>query len=237
LPANTALAVNKDVAYVEVKQGDEILIVAKDLVENVFTDEKHQPLDYKILRELKGHELVGLSYEPLIAIPEGMSYTSIGKKDTKAGDSTEQTAALVSDMYKVQSADYVETDAGTGIVHIAPTYGEEDYDLAKRNNFPGLHVIDTNGFYFEPMAKKLLALMPWRDVAAPLNVWESNKDVAKALKSAGIVWKIDYITHSYPHCHRCGTKLMYRAHPSWYRWAAYEDAREERTNQLVPDTC
>ncbi|HEX8390156.1 MAG TPA: isoleucine--tRNA ligase, partial [Candidatus Saccharimonadales bacterium] len=227
LPANTALAVNKDVAYVEVKQGDEILIVAKDLVENVFTDEKHQPLDYKILRELKGHELVGLSYEPLIAIPEGMSYTSIGKKDTKAGDSTEQTAALVSDMYKVQSADYVETDAGTGIVHIAPTYGEEDYDLAKRNNFPGLHVIDTNGFYFEPMAKKLLALMPWRDVAAPLNVWESNKDVAKALKSAGIVWKIDYITHSYPHCHRCGTKLMYRAHPSWFM-----DIDGQRTKML-----
>jgi len=216
LPANTALAVNPSVDYIELEASDgKRYIVAFDLsvaILTIFKDDNLRAVGNKF----KGQELVGLSYEPIITIPEGMSYTSIGKKDTKVGDEVSQNAALVSDMYTIHAADYVETEAGTGIVHIAPTYGEEDYELARRNNIPGLHVVDENGFYYEPMAKKLYALMPWRDANEPLNVWESNKDLAKALKNSGIVWNITYITHSYPHCHRCGTKLMYRAHPSWF---------------------
>lgn len=179
LPANTALAVNKDVDYVEVEQAGERLIVAKDLLEKVFTDEKHQPLDYKVVRELKGEELVGLSYEPLFGVDRG------------------------DNAHKIWHADYVETEAGTGIVHLAPTYGEEDFALAKEKGFPSVHVIDQNGLFTEG---------DWQGQ----NVWEVNKQIAKDLKERGIVWKIDYIRHSYPHCHRCGTKLMYRAHPSWF---------------------
>lgn len=179
LPANTAIAVNKDVGYVEVKLGDETLIVAKELVKKVFTDEKHQALDYEIVRELKGEELVGLSYEPLLGVDRGEN------------------------AHKVWHADYVETEAGTGIVHLAPTYGEEDFVLAKEKGFPAVHVIDQNGFYTEG---------DWEGK----NVWEINKQIAKDLKERGVVWKIDYVRHSYPHCHRCGTKLMYRAHPSWF---------------------
>jgi len=216
LPANTALAVNPDVDYIELEASDgKRYIVALDLSMAILTISEDENLRV-VGDKFKGKELVGLSYDPLIAIPEGMSYTSIGKKDAKAGDEIPQNAALVSEMYTIQAADYVETEAGTGIVHIAPTYGEEDYELAKRNNIPGLHVVDENGFYYEPMAKKLYEFMPWRDANEPLNVWESNKDLAKALKKAGVVWNITYITHSYPHCHRCGTKLMYRAHPSWF---------------------
>lgn len=178
LPANTALAVNEKLDYVEVKLADEQFILAKELLVKVLQDEKHQPLDYKIVRELKGAELVGMSYEPLFV------------------DRGENA-------HKVWSADYVSHEDGTGIVHLAPAYGEEDFALASENKIPVVHVIDQNGYFTEG---------DW----AGSNVWEINKQIAKDLKERGIVWSIDYIKHSYPHCHRCGTKLMYRAHPSWF---------------------
>lgn len=178
LPANTALAVNKDVVYVEVEIDGERMVVAKDLAEKVFTDEKHQPLTYEVLHELSGAELVGLEYRPLFV------------------DRGENA-------HKIWHADYVETEAGTGIVHLAPTYGEEDFVLAQKEGFPAVHVIDQNGFFTEG---------DWKGE----NVWDINKQIAKDLRERGVVWKIDYIRHSYPHCHRCGTKLMYRAHPSWF---------------------
>lgn len=178
LPANTALAVNANVTYVEVHLEGETFVVAKDLVEKVFTDEKHQALTYEVTKEIMGSELVGLSYQPLFV------------------DRGENA-------HKIWHADYVETEAGTGIVHLAPTYGEEDFVLAKKEGFPAVHVIDQNGFFTEG---------DWEGK----NVWEINKQIAKDLKERGVVWKIDYIRHSYPHCHRCGTKLMYRAHPSWF---------------------
>ncbi len=178
LPANTAVAVNKDVDYAEVALGGDTYIVAKDLVEKVFTDEKHQPLEYEINRVFKGTELVGASYQPLFE------------------DRGENA-------HKVWHADYVETEAGTGLVHLAPTYGEEDFELSKKEGFPSVHTIDQNGFFTEG---------DWEGK----NVWETNKQIAKDLKERGVVWKIDYIRHPYPHCHRCGTKLMYRAHPSWF---------------------
>lgn len=178
LPANTALAVNEKLDYVEVKLADEQFILAKELLVKVLQDEKHQPLDYKIVRELKGAELVGMSYEPLFV------------------DRGENA-------HKVWSADYVSHEDGTGIVHLAPAYGEEDFALARENKIPVVHVIDQNGYFTEG---------DWPGS----NVWEINKQIAKDLKERGIVWSIDYIKHSYPHCHRCGTKLMYRAHPSWF---------------------
>lgn len=178
LPANTATAVNPLLTYVEVKVDDEQLILAKDLIAKVLTDEKHRPLAYEIVREMKGSELVGLEYEPLF------------------GDRGENA-------HKVWAADYVSAEDGTGIVHLAPAYGEEDFVLALANGIPVVHVIDENGLYKEG---------EWTGE----NVWEINKTIAKALHERGVVWKIDYIRHSYPHCHRCNTRLMYRAHPSWF---------------------
>ncbi|RYF28502.1 MAG: isoleucine--tRNA ligase [Chloroflexi bacterium] len=179
LPANTALAVNPDITYVEVTLDNERVVVAKDLAAKVFTDEKHAVLNYKVVREFNGSELIGLSYLPLI------------------GDNRGENA------HKIWAADYVTTESGTGIVHIAPAYGEEDFDLARANKIPVIHVLDANGDYTEGQ---------WQGQ----NVWEVNKPIAKELKEQGIVWKIEYYRHSYPHCHRCGTKLMYRAHPSWF---------------------
>ena len=179
LPANTAIAVNKDIDYIEVELEDDRLILAKELAQKVLTDAKHQALDYKVIRTLKGEELVGKSYKPLFGVDRGEN------------------------AHKVWHADYVSVDDGSGIVHIAPAYGEEDFEMAKREKIPVVHVIDENGDYTET---------EWKGE----NVWDSNKAIAKTLHEQGIVWKIDYIRHSYPHCHRCGTKLMYRAHPSWF---------------------
>lgn len=178
LPANTAVAVNKDFDYAEVKVGSEQFILAKELLAKVLVDEKHKPLDYEVVRTLKGKELVGKTYEPLF------------------GDRGEGA-------HKVWAADYVTAEDGSGIVHLAPSYGEEDFVLAREKGIPVVHVIDENGLYTET---------EWKGE----NVWEINKTIAKVLHERGIVWKIDYIRHPYPHCHRCGTRLMYRAHPSWF---------------------
>jgi isoleucyl-tRNA synthetase len=178
LPANTALAVNNELHYVEVKVGDGQFVLAKELLAKVLVDEKHQPLEYEIVRQLKGKDLVGKSYEPLFS------------------DRGENA-------HKVWAADYVSSEDGTGIVHLAPAYGEEDFALAKQHKIPVTHSIDETGHFTEG---------DWKGSY----VWDINKQIAKDLHGRGIVWKIDYIRHSYPHCHRCGTKLMYRAHPSWF---------------------
>jgi isoleucyl-tRNA synthetase len=178
LPANTALAVNKAIDYVEVKLGDDQFVLAKELAKKVLTDEKHQPLNYEIVQELKGSELVGYHYQPLFA------------------DRGEHA-------HQVWHADYVSVEDGTGIVHLAPAYGEEDFILAKEHDIPVVHSIDETGHFTEG---------DWQGAY----VWDINKTIAKDLHERGVVWKIDYIRHSYPHCHRCGTKLMYRAHPSWF---------------------
>jgi isoleucyl-tRNA synthetase len=193
LPANTAVAVNKDFVYTEVEVAGETFILAKELLGKVLTDEKHQPLEYKVMRELKGKDLVGKEYEPL--------FVDRGKN-----------------AHKVWAADYVSAEDGTGIVHLAPAYGEEDFVLAQEKKIPVVHTIDATGHFTEG---------DWEGEY----VWNSNKTIAKELHESGMVWKIDYIRHSYPHCHRCGTKLMYRAHPSWFMNIA-----DQREQMLVENT-
>ena len=178
LPANTAAAVHRDETYVEVEVGGEKLILAKALLDKVLTDEKHQTLPYTVVKTFKGKELVGKEYEPLFE------------------DRGEHA-------HRVWHADYVSLQEGTGIVHLAPAFGEEDYELSKKEGFPFVNNVDDSGLYKSG---------EWKGQ----NVWEVNKAIAKELYTRGIVWKIEYVQHSYPHCYRCGTKLMYRAHPSWF---------------------
>ena len=178
LPANMVLAVNQDVDYSLVAYGDKKFYVASDCVEKVMTDEKHQPLEYSIVKTIKGSELVGKRFEPLFE--------------------NRGPAA-----HKILHADFVTTNDGTGIVHIAPAYGEDDYELCRKNDVPVLSLVDGDGNYTEGR---------WLG----RNIWEVNKEIAKTLLEEGRALKIEYIRHEYPHCHRCGTKLMYRAHPSWF---------------------
>ena len=178
LPANMAVAVNRDVDYSLVAYGDKKFYIASDTVERVMTDEKHQPLEYSIVKTIKGSELVGKRFEPL--------FENRGPN-----------------AHKVLHADFVTTDDGTGLVHIAPAYGEDDYELCRKHDVPVLSLVDGDGNYTEGR---------WLG----RNIWEVNKEIAKTLLEEGRALKIDYIRHEYPHCHRCGTKLMYRAHPSWF---------------------
>ena len=193
LPSNSAIAVNKDLTYTEVEVDGEVFILAEDLVEKALTDEKHQPVEHKVVRSFKGSELIGKHYEPL--------FNTHIKDLTKNG-------------FKVWHADFVHADEGTGIAHESPAYGEEDYQLSKEHDFPWVLNTDDNGIYTSG---------PWEGK----QIWEANKQIAKELHEQGVVWKIDYIRHSYPHCHRCGTKLMYRAHPSWFM-----DINGQRTEML-----
>jgi isoleucyl-tRNA synthetase len=179
LPGNTAVAINTNVEYTEVKLEDGTnVILATTLLDKVLRDEKHKPIPFSIVRTFMGTELVGKSYEPLFA--------DRGKN-----------------AHKIWSADYVTTENGTGIVHLAPAYGEEDFELAQTNNIPIVHVLDEYGIYTEG---------DWRGQ----EVWETNKTIAKALYEQGKVWKVEYIQHEYPHNLRNGNRLMYRAHPSWF---------------------
>lgn len=197
LPGNTALAINKDIVYAEVEFNSEHYILAKDVLNTVLTDEKHNVLDHKIVRTFKGKELIGKSYEPLFGNP---------------GNS------LYSEAYKIWSADFVTLESGTGIVHIAPAYGEDDFNLATENKIPVVHVIDEYGKFTETK---------WKGE----DIWEVNKTIAKTLHEKGIVLKIDYIQHEYPHNPRTGERLIYRAHPSWFM-----DIDSQRTEMLEQNT-
>ncbi|MCL2085690.1 isoleucine--tRNA ligase, partial [Candidatus Saccharibacteria bacterium] len=178
LPANTASAVNPKLEYIEVEVEDKIFILAKAAAERVLVDEKKKPIDHKIIRKLKGSDLIGKKYEPL--------FDDHGKG-----------------AHEVYGADYVEAEAGTGIVHLAPIFGEEDYELALKYKIPLVDPLDENGYYTEG---------PYQG----LEVWSSNKAIAKDLLEKGVVWKIDYIQHEYPFNPRSKQRIMYRAIPSWF---------------------
>ncbi len=178
LPANVAIAVHDELNYDLVEYDGKKIYVASETTEKVFTDEKHQPLPIKVLKQVRGSELVGKRYHPI--------FENRGPK-----------------AHRILSADFVTTEEGTGIVHEAPAYGEEDYELSQAEGVPIVSIVDENGNYTEGR---------W----VSKNIWEVNKEIAKTLVAENKALKIDYIQHEYPHCHRCGTKLMYRAHPSWF---------------------
>lgn len=178
LPANVAAAVHPKLDYVLVEHAGRRVYVAKAAAEKVFTDEKHQALEYTVIKTVKGTELVGRKYHPL--------FENRGPN-----------------AHVVLAADFVTAEDGTGIVHEAPAYGEEDYELCKQYNIPIVSIVDENGNYTEGR---------WQEH----NIWDVNKEIAKTLVAENKALKVEYIKHEYPHCHRCGTKLMYRAHPSWF---------------------
>lgn len=178
LPANVAIAVNKELEYSLLEYEGKKFYVATAAVEKVMTNEKHQPLTYTVLKKVSGNDLIGKKYHPLFE--------------------NRGPAA-----HRVLQADFVTAEDGTGIVHEAPAYGEEDYELCKREGIPLVSIVDEDGFYTEGR---------WLGKG----IWDVNKEIAKTLVAEDRALKVEYIVHEYPHCHRCGTKLMYRAHPSWF---------------------
>ena len=193
LPANMALAISDKLEYGLYEVEGEKLIVAKKLAQKLFGDEAIEQKSYS------SNELAGLSYEPLL--------DDASIEDNAKGSET---------AHKIYVADFVSAEEGTGIVHIAPAYGEDDFNLAREKQIPVRHVIDDNGYYFAEWAE-ILHEKGVRDTdEAGIEVWTANKFIAKCLEEAGIIWKIEYIRHEYPFNPRSKQRIMYRAIPSWF---------------------
>ncbi len=193
LPGNTAIAVNKDLDYIFVKNhgenGAEIFIVANNLFENL-KDKFNNP---EIIKKIKGSELVGKSYEPVFDY-----YKNIEMPNKE-------------NIWKVWHADFVTLDKGTGIAHEAPAFGEDDMNLAKKNNIPFIRHVEPNGtFSKEVLDFTGIKVKPKEDPQS------ADILIIKYLAKVGTLLAKEKIIHSYPHCYRCETPLLYYALPSWF---------------------
>ncbi len=185
LPSNLALCVNKAYEYVEIKANIgtdeepkyENYILAKDLLESVLRE-----TPYDIIKTFKGEELLGTKYEQLIPF---------GKVEGKA--------------FEVIHGDYVTLTDGTGIVHIAPAYGEDDSLVAKQNGITFINLVDKEGKFVEEVE-------PW----AGRFVRDCNEDICKWLTNENKLFSKEKHLHSYPHCWRCDTPLLYYPKESWF---------------------
>ena len=190
LPANLVLAVNEKLTYGLYQVGEEKIVTLVKTAAEVFEGE------YELLKELSGAELVGLEYQPLM---ENFSREE-RKKDT----------------YHVLTAEYVSDEDGTGIVHIAPAYGEADYDLALAHEVDFVDLLDEQGYYVEAAEKWLMDLGVRKTDENGIELWAANKIIAKMLLEKGIVYRIKYIKHEYPFNPRSKQRIIYRAFPSWF---------------------
>ena len=190
LPANLVLAVNEKLTYGLYRVGEERIVTLKKTADEVFEGE------FEFLKDINGAELVGLEYQPLM---ENFSREE-RQKDT----------------YHVLTAEYVSDEDGTGIVHIAPAYGEADYDLALAHEVDFVDLLDEQGYYVEAAEKWLMDLGVRKTDENGIELWAANKIIAKMLLEKGIVYRIKYIKHEYPFNPRSKQRIIYRAFPSWF---------------------
>ncbi len=174
LLANVALCVNPNERYVKVKSKDYKFILAEKLVSSILGD------DVEILETYKGKDLEYMEYEQLLPFIE-----------------------VKGKAFFVTCDDYVTMEDGTGIVHIAPAFGEDDYNVGKKYQLPVVNPVGEDGNYLEG---------PWKGKF----VMDCDLDIIKYLKENDKLFKKIKITHNYPHCWRCGTPLLYYSKPSWY---------------------
>ncbi len=191
LPGNVALAVGKDILYSEVELDGTRYIAAKDrIIDN--ESFKTNP-SYKHIKDIKGTELVGLKYEPLYPF----MLEKFGDKNTEAFEKA----------FQVYVADFVNTTDGTGIVHTAVMYGQDDFVLATQIGLPKYHLVKDDGHFLDDMDFLSGRFVKDEEVAV---------DVIKDLAHRGLLFKKEKYEHSYPHCWRCKTPLIYYARDSWY---------------------
>ena len=193
LPSNLALCINKAYTYIEAKVGEEVYILAKDLADKVLGE------DYEVVKEFKGTELLGTKYEQLMPF---------GKVEGKA--------------FEVIHGDYVTLTDGTGIVHIAPAYGEDDSFVAKQNGITFINLVDKEGKFVEEVT-------PW----AGKFVKKCDESICKWLEENNKLFKSERHMHSYPHCWRCDTPLLYYPKESWFvRMSSLRDKLLENNNKI-----
>jgi len=181
LPGNVALAVGKDIRYLQVRPtgNRDTFILAKDLVLKIFKEFNGAEIKF-----LSGKDLLGLEYEQLF---------DFVKPDKPA--------------FRVVAGDFVTTQDGSGIVHIAPAFGEDDMNVAKENDLPVLMTVNLQGKFIDEIT-------PWAGKYVARE--ETNKEIISELDRRGVLFKTEDIEHDYPFCWRCGTKLIYYAKKSWF---------------------
>ncbi len=180
LPSNMALAVGEDIDYVKVEDDGKTFILAEALLSRYYKD----PSKIKITEKMKGTMLAGLKYVPLFP------YFSKYENDNA---------------FRVVLGHHVSTESGTGIVHIAPGFGEDDAEIGKNENLPAVCPIDDEGRFTEEVSDY-----------QGVNVKEADRAIIKRLKDEKKVVKHETYQHSYPHCWRCDEPLIYRAVSSWF---------------------
>ncbi len=206
LPGNVALAVGADIDYVQVEgpaldgEGTENLILAAALVDKVLVNRDQ----YKIVKRFKGKDLVGQHYNPL--------YTFL---------------PVEKDYAYVVTGDFVSTEDGSGIVHIAPAFGADDLTTGEKYGLPVLRTVGADGNFIDAVTK-------FR------GVWfkEADPEITRDLKERGLLYKAGHYTHDYPFCWRCGTPLMYFARETWFiRTTAHRDqlVAQNQTINWVPE--
>ncbi|MCR5832463.1 MAG: isoleucine--tRNA ligase [Candidatus Saccharibacteria bacterium] len=200
LPANMALAINPKLEYGYFEVDGSTLILALERAKALFEG-------VKPVKAVKGEALVGKKYEPIIEVADGLF--DLGA-DGKAGTVRRK------DTYTVLPGDFVSAEDGTGIVHIAPAYGEDDYALSQKFDIDFVDCLDENGYYLPEMAEKLHELGVRDTDESGIQVWAGNKFIAKCLEEKGIIYKIEYIQHEYPFNPRSKERIIYRAFPSWF---------------------
>ena len=200
LPANMCLAINPDLDYGIYNINGEKLILALERAKVLFEGEKPE-------EAFKGKTLVGKKYEPIIKVADGLF--DLGLRGDKG-------TILRKDTYTILPGDFVSAEDGTGIVHIAPAYGEDDYVLSLNYELDFVDCLDENGYYLPEMAEELHQLGIRDTDENGIQVWAGNKFIAKVLEEKGIVYKIEYIEHEYPFNPRSKERIIYRAFPSWF---------------------
>lgn len=178
LPSNMALAVNEKITYVKVEHEGNNYILAKDLINKYFEEPKIQ-------EEIKGRDLVGKTYEPLF------DYFKKDLAKTKA--------------WSIIPADFVNTDEGTGVVHMAPAFGEDDFNTCKDHDIPFVQPIDNSGKFTEevPDFKEKF-------------VKDADPEIIEWLESHNKLFKTEKYLHQYPYCWRCNSPLIYFSTDSWF---------------------
>ncbi|MDI9521420.1 MAG: isoleucine--tRNA ligase [Bacillota bacterium] len=201
LPSNVALCVNEKEDYVRFTLNGDTLIMAQALVASLFSKEDQDQM--VVEATFKGHDLLGLSYDPL----------------WKLGSYKEKAHYVVADPY-------VSLTDGTGIVHIAPAFGEDDARIGRVNNLPFLQLVNPQG--------KFVPDTPWADVF----IKDADPLILTELKERGLLQKRALYTHNYPHCWRCDTPLMYYARSTWFiRMTQVKDelVKNNRSINWVPE--
>ncbi|MFZ2300103.1 MAG: class I tRNA ligase family protein, partial [Candidatus Moraniibacteriota bacterium] len=195
LPGNVALAIGREIIYVTIEKKDEGVggivrfVVAKDLLETIFGDE-----GYMVIEEYKGEKLVGKQYKPLF------DYYS---KDEKLEHRENG--------WKIYAGDFVTTKDGTGVVHIAPAFGDDDMALGKQENLPFVQHVKMDGTMKDEVTD--FAGMP---VKPKENPQAMDVEIIKYLAHKGLLFAKEKYEHSYPHCWRCDTPLLNYATSSWF---------------------